>query len=370
MQTSDLEIAQAIAERVFEKGGKTYFVGGYVRDLLNGKEGKDIDVEVHGISPSCLKEILDSLGERMEIGESFGIFGLKGTGLDIALPRKETSCGGGHKDFDIVSDPFIGTTKAAKRRDFTINAIMQDVRSGERIDPFGGMQDLANGVIRHVDSVSFVQDPLRVLRAAQFAARFGFRVADETIALCSQMDLSQLPKERVMAELQKALLKAERPSVFFEILRQMGQLSVWFGELESLIGVPQDPTHHAEGDVWVHTMMVLDEAVKFVPQAANPTGFLLAALTHDFGKAVCTQTVDGKIHAYGHEVCGLPLIERFIKRITTERKLLQYVLNLAQYHMQPNILATRNARIKSTNKMFDASVDPVGLIYLATADAL
>lgn len=367
---TEREMAVKIAEEVSRHNGSTYYVGGYVRDFFSGKQGKDIDIEVHGISPKMLAQILENFGERIEIGESFGIFGLKGYSLDIAMPRKETNRGKGHKDFDICVDPFCGTYLAAKRRDFTVNALMQNVLTGEVIDHFSGKADLEKGIIRHVNDVSFAEDPLRVLRGAQFAARFNFTVAEQTVELCRRMDLSHLPKERIMGELEKALLKSEKPSVFFETLRQMNQLDVWFPELKHLIGVEQNPKYHSEGDVWTHTMMVLDAAVRFLPQVKNKTGFMLSALTHDFGKAVCTKVIDGVIHSYNHETLGLPLVEEFMQRLTGERRLTDYVMNMTQYHMKPNVLAAAEASVKSTNKMFDASVDPEGLICLATADGL
>lgn len=370
MHLTDLEMAKKIAEAVDKKGGQAYFVGGYVRDLIQGNPGKDIDVEIHGISPAELKEILEDLGQLMEIGESFGVFGLKGYSIDIAMPRKEICRGKGHRDFDVFVDPFIGTEKAARRRDFTVNAMMQNVLTGEIIDHFGGGEDLKNKIIRHIDPTTFVEDPLRVLRGAQFAARFGFDIAEETIELCRGMDLSTLAKERVMGELEKALLKADKPSIFFELMRKMNQLSVWFPELEALIGVEQNPKHHAEGDVWVHTMMVLDVAAGMRHYTDNPLGLMLSAITHDFGKAICTEIVKGEIHSYEHETKGLPIINGFMQRLTNEQRLIKYVLNLSEYHMKPNTLAAMGASIKSTNKMFDQSVDPAGLLCLAVADGL
>lgn len=364
----DQKMAREIARLVAEKGGSTYYVGGFVRDALIHKENKDVDIEVHGITPTCLEEILDSLGERMVIGESFGIFGLKGYSLDIAMPRKEEVRGQGHKDFDIFVDPFIGTESAARRRDFTFNALMQDVLTDEIVDHFGGVEDLKAGVLRHVNDKSFTEDPLRVLRAAQFAARFGFRVAEETVALCSRMPLQHLPRERIEGELKKALLKAEKPSVFFEVLREMQQLDHWFPEVKALIGVPQNPVYHSEGDVWTHTMMVLDEAAKLRDRTANPYWFMLAALTHDFGKAVCTEEKDGVLHAYLHEIKGLPLVQTFLTRLTSETKLLEYVLNLVQYHMKPNTVAGARSAEKTTTRMFDLAVDPEGLLCIALAD--
>lgn len=370
MHISDLDMTKRIAEAVDKAGGQAYFVGGYVRDMLMGEGGKDIDVEIHGISPDKLKEILSSLGELTEYGESFGIFGLKGYSIDIAMPRKESCRGKGHRDFDIFVDPHIGTLGAARRRDFTINAMMQNVLTGEIIDHFGGRGDLENRIIRHIDPSSFVEDPLRVLRGAQFAARFEFSVAKETIELCKDMDISTLPKERVMGELEKALLKARRPSVFFEILKEMDQLSVWFPEVESLIGVEQNPRYHAEGDVWVHTMMVLDVASKYKDYSKSKLGFMLSALTHDFGKAICTERINGVLHSYAHETKGLPLVKQFIERLTGERALQKYILNMTELHMKPNTMASAGSSVKSTNKLFDDSCDPEGLICLAICDGL
>ena len=366
--SKDIRMAKQLAQLVRDHGGRAYYVGGFVRDGLLGETGKDIDIEVHGIAPDCLKEILDTLGQRITIGESFGVFNLKGYSLDIAMPRKEEARGQGHRDFDIFVDPFIGTQSAARRRDFTINALMQDVLTGEIIDHFGGEADLKAGVLRHVSTDSFPEDPLRVLRAAQFAARFNCRVAPETTVLCSCMELQHLPKERIEGELKKALLKAERPSVFFEVLREMNQLDFWFPELEALIGIEQNPVYHAEGDVWNHTMLVLDEAAKLRDRVQQPYWFMLSALVHDFGKAISTEEVNGAVHAYQHEIEGLPLAERFLRRICAENKLIAYVLNMTELHMKPNTMARVGSALKNTNKLFDRSVDPEALVLLALAD--
>ena len=366
----DMEMAREVARRVAQKGGRCFYVGGFVRDALLGRENKDVDIEVHGVSPGDLKEILDGLGQRVTIGESFGIFNLKGYDLDIAMPRKEEARGAGHRDFDVFVDPFIGTEAAARRRDFTFNALMQDVLTGEIVDHFGGEGDLKNGILRHVNDASFGEDPLRVLRAAQFAARFEFRVAEETVALCRKMNLAALPRERIEGELKKALLKASRPSLFFTVLREMDQLDHWFPEVRALIGVPQNPVYHAEGDVWNHTMMVLDQAAKLRHRTENPYWFMLAALCHDFGKAVCTEEKDGVIHAYEHEIKGLPLAEAFLRRITSEVKLIRYVLNLTELHMKPNTMAAARSSCKSTTRMFDQTIDPEGLLCIALADDL
>ncbi len=359
-----LRIAQAAATR----GGRAYYVGGYVRDRLRGQENTDLDIEVHGITPAQLEEILDTCGERVAIGESFGIYAIKGYAIDIAMPRREHAIGGGHRDFAVTVDPFIGTEKAAARRDFTVNAMMQDVLTGAIIDHYGGQEDLRRGILRHVNDSSFAEDPLRVMRAAQFAARLGFTVAPATVALCRTMDLSALPRERIEGEWRKALLTAATPSVFFTTLREMDQLDIWFPEIAALISVPQPPAYHAEGDVWNHTMMVLDAAAAYRDRTENPYAFMLAALAHDVGKAVTT-TVDGDaIHAYGHETAGLPIAERLLRRITREKSVIAYALELIEHHMKPYALAAADAAIKATNRLFDRVADPSALIYLAAAD--
>lgn len=365
---NEYDIVLLIAKLVKELGGTVYFVGGYVRDKLLGIDNKDIDIEVHGISKFQLEEVLNNVGDRLFFGESFGVYSLRGTSIDIAMPRKEKLNGVKHTDFEITVDPFMGTYNACKRRDFTINALMQDVLTGEIIDHFNGRYHLENKIIKHVNDETFQEDPLRVLRAAQFAARFEFKIDDETIKLCKKMDLSTLPKERIETELKKALLKSKKPSIFFEEIRKMNQLDYWFKEVKNLIGVEQNPKYHAEGDVWVHTMMVLDEGVKYLNKIDNHFYFLLSCIAHDFGKYSCTEIINGEIKSHKHEIEGLPLVESFLNRITNEKMLIKYVLNMTKLHMRPHTLALAKSSIKSTNKLFDESVDPLALICLANAD--
>ncbi len=366
----EVNLVNRLASEVKRHGGEAYFVGGYVRDEIMGIECKDIDVEVHGIPCDKFEEILDKFGQRIETGKSFGVYKISHCSVDFALPRTEEKTGRGHRDFKIFTDPYVGTKNAAKRRDFTINSIMKNVLTGELIDHFGGLEDLKNGVIRHIDDETFKEDPLRVLRAAQFAARFGFVIDPRTIELCSNMRLDMLSNERVFMEMEKALLKADRPSVFFEILREMNHLSYWFGELEALIGVEQNKTYHKEGDVWTHTMMVLDSATKFRDKVQKPLAFMLSALVHDFGKAVTTSVKNGVIHAYNHETEGLPIVKEFVKRLTNNNEIIKYVLNITEHHMKPNMLYAHKSSVKATNKMYDKSVAPFDLICLAMCDSL
>lgn len=364
----DKTIEYKIAEKIKEKGGRVFYVGGYVRDSLLNIKTKDIDIEVHNISYDDLIDTISELGEVVEHGSNFGILSLKKHNLDIALPRKEFNTGRGHKDFKIYTDPFIGTYKAAKRRDFTINALMKDVLTGEIIDHFNGLQDLENKIIRHIDDDSFVEDPLRVLRACQFASRFNFKIADETINLCSKMDISSLSKERIEEELKKALLLSNKPSIFFDYLRQMKQLDFWFKEINDLINVKQDPIYHPEGDVYTHTMIVLNEASKYLNEVSNPYSFMLLALCHDLGKTVSSFEDNGRIHAYNHENSGVEIASKLLKRFSNNKNVKKYITNMIKLHMKPNVCFRNNAKEKTTNAMFDEAIAPIDLIYFAMCD--
>lgn len=226
-------IEYQIAELVAQKGGKTYYVGGFVRDLIQGRKSKDIDIEVHGINEDALVSILSKVGKPLSYGKQFGIYSLENENIDIALPRIETNIGKGHRDFDVSINPFIDIKTAIKRRDFTINAIYKDVLTEEIIDPFNGIKDIENKIIRHVDANGFVEDPLRVLRACQFASRFQYSIDEETIKLCKTIDITTLPKQRVEEELKKALLQSNKPSLFFDNLIKMNQLDYWFNSINS-----------------------------------------------------------------------------------------------------------------------------------------
>lgn len=343
-------------------------VGGAVRDEIMKRPIKDVDIEVHGISGAILETVLKELGKPLRFGSAFGVYSLAGHQMDIALPRSERKAGNGHRDFEIEIDPFIGIKEAARRRDFTMNALLKDILSGEIADPYGGTEDIKNRIIRHIDDRKFGEDPLRALRAAQFRSRFGFQVAPSTISICRALDLRNLSAERVEMEMKKALLESRRPSEFFECLREMGQLGYWFKELEQLIGLEQNPEFHPEGDVWTHTMMVLDRAAQFRPYASDPYAFMLLALTHDFGKITTTEFVNGAIHAYGHEIQGAEIAERFLDRVCHGSDIKKYIANMIPNHMRPNKIAESRSAVKKTNHLFDSVLAPSDLIYFAICD--
>lgn len=334
MSDKNIAIAQKIAAAVRAAGGKTYYVGGYVRDLLLGRENKDIDIEIHGISVKTLEGILDSLGERTSMGASFGIMGLKHYDIDIAMPRSEITTGRGHKDFEVFVDPFIGEQRAALRRDFTMNALMQDVLTGEILDFFGGRADMAAGLIRHVNDLTYVEDPLRVLRAAQFAARFEYEVAADTAALSSKVQLDALARERVMGELEKALMKARRPSVFFEQLKRMRQLSIWFHELEALSEAK-----------WRDAMATLDAAACYRSGARHPLEYMLTAM------------------------CAVPEAPRalaLLTRLTSANTANRYLTNMAEARQSAASAPLED--IDCWMAIYDASICPEDLLLLLRAE--
>lgn len=366
----DMALSRRIAAAVREAGGRACYVGGFVRDYLMGIPCKDIDIEVSGIAPAELRRLLGGIGNIYEKGASFGVLGIRGSDMDIAMPRTESRTGARHTDFDVSVNPYLAPEEACRRRDFTINAMMQDVLTGEILDFYGGRADLANRVIRHVCPETFVEDALRVFRGAQFAARLNARIDETTMALCRGMDVSQLSTERILGETEKALLKAERPSVYFDSLREMDHLKEFFPEIQAMIGVPQNPKFHPEGDVYTHTMLVLDAAAALRDRAREPLSFMLAALIHDVGKTVATQVQpDGRITAYAHEVLGLETAERQLRRITNNRQLISGVLNHVRLHMRPNMLAGANSKKRKSREMFDLSLCPEDLILLSRADA-
>ena len=261
-----------LASKVKEKGGRAFYVGGYVRDLLLNIPNKDIDIEVHGIAEKDLVAILNEIGEVDYYGRSFGIYALRHEDIEVALPRSEKVLGTGHRDFEISVDPDMGYMNAALRRDFTINALMMDVLSHEILDYFNGTDDLNKGIIRHVNDVSFVEDPLRVYRAAQFASRFGFKIDERTVELCRGIDTFVLSRERIEEELKKALLKAERAEIFFECLKEMNQKDVWFKGVNNLSCLMKYESNRINADnkyYFMVLLLALDNGLDFIEAFSN-----------------------------------------------------------------------------------------------------
>jgi len=336
----------AIARTIGAVGGRPIAVGGCVRDHLLGIESKDIDIEVFGVALASLETALEDAGYTVHrVGRSFGVLkvtvehdGERET-FDVALPRRENKVGQGHRGFVVESDPEMSFSDAAARRDFTINAIGVDLSSGELLDPHGGAADLERGVLRHV-SPAFSEDPLRVLRACQFAARLGLSIADETLDLCRSLEpeLSTLPKERLWEEMKKLLLKSPWPSVGLCALVDTGAISL-FPELHALMGCPQEPEWHPEGDVWVHNLLVVDEAARVVREEAldgdEALYVLVGALCHDLGKPLTTDTSDGRVRSKNHEAEGEAPTRDFLGRLGAPNAVVEAVVPLVRDHLKP-----------------------------------
>ena len=258
-----------LARAVKEAGGRALLVGGCVRDPLLGIEPKDWDVEVYGVEPSRLRQLLESFGPVNVVGEAFTVYKL-GQNLDVSLPRRERKTGRGHRAFVIEGDPFMTIEDAARRRDFTINAILQDPLDGEVIDPFNGRDDIERKTLRAVARETFGEDSLRVLRAAQFAARFEFTIEPETVEICRSIDLTDLPRERVWGEMEKLLLRARRPSIGLKWLYDLRVIAQLFPEMQALVGVPQESEWHPEG--WILTAVSPESLIAGVTQALSIKG--------------------------------------------------------------------------------------------------
>lgn len=317
--------------------------GGCVRDALLGLKSKDFDIEVQGISFEKLRAILAPFGATNIVGQSFGVIKLRigSTDYDFSLPRRESKTGAGHRGFAVAPDPDLNDTDAAARRDFTINAITYDPFTGELFDPHGGQRDLTARILRHT-SPAFVEDPLRVLRAFQFAARFDFALAPETAALCRSISgtFAELPVERIWGEWDKWAAQSTKPSRGLAILEETGWLA-HFPELAALRGTPQDLEWHPEGDAFTHTAHCCDALVRLPAwrdaDSAQRRALLLAVLAHDFGKPATTHQAEkhGRLRwvSPGHESAGGPLTETFLNRIGAPKALVETVRPLVAFHM-------------------------------------
>lgn len=370
VRPADRQALLRVCELVAEAGGRAWLVGGTVRDAVLGLDQRDLDLEVFGLPADRLRQVLGQEFELDLVGRSFGIFKLRHLPIDVGLPRRESKSGPGHRGFDIETDPHLTLPEAAGRRDFTINAIYFDPLSSEIADPFHGVRDLTQGRLRHTGP-AFREDPLRVLRGMQLVARFELTPAAETIAECRTIDLEGLASERICAEWRKLLVQGVRPSLGVAFLRDTGWVR-FFPELEALIGCPQDPRWHPEGDVWTHTLHCLD--VFAAERVGDPWEDLvvgLAVLCHDLGKPGTTVVgQDGRVRALGHEKTGVEVAGAFLARLTAQHRLTLEVLPLVAEHMAPAQLEQARAGDAAILRLAKRVGRIDRLLRVARADAL
>ncbi|MBA2257590.1 MAG: HD domain-containing protein [Acidobacteria bacterium] len=336
-----LSIATAIARAVREAGGRALIVGGWPRDQLLGRRSKDIDIEAFGVDAAELRTELSAFGPVNSVGESFTVY--KVADLDVSLPRRESKVSPGHRGFAVKGDPHLSIKEAARRRDFTINAIAFDPLTGAYEDPFNGRADLAAGILRAVDPATFSDDSLRVLRAVQFAARFGFTLDRGTAELCRRIPLDDLPCERIWGEIEKLLMLSQRPSIGLKLALELLVIAKLFPELEALAGCPQEPEWHPEGDVWVHTLLVVDQARERIERLDPPRqiALMLGALLHDVGKPPTTAFIDGRIRSIDHEQQGVLPATAVLDRLNVHSiagyDVRTQVLGMVAHHLKPGM---------------------------------
>jgi tRNA nucleotidyltransferase (CCA-adding enzyme) len=367
------DVAIRLARAVKAAGGRALIVGGWVRDDLLGRPGKDLDIEVFGIDGTRLRTIAEGFGRVDAVGESFTVY--KVAGLDVSLPRRESKTGRGHRGFTVDGDPSLSFEEAARRRDFTINAMSRDPLTGELIDPSGGAADLRARILRMVDARTFGDDSLRVLRAVQFAARFELTIDGATADVCRSIPLDDLPSERIWGEFEKLLLMARRPSVGLRLAWDLRVIHQVLPELVPLATCPQEPEWHPEGDVWTHTLMVVDETRKRIDDLTRgpAAALMVAAICHDIAKPETTVVLDGRIKSPGHEDAGVEPTTRVLDRLNLHTldgyDVRRTVLGLVAQHLRPM------AFFKAATPVSDGAfrrlaqkVDPELLARFAMAD--
>jgi len=380
-QDASLDAARRVAEAAAAAGGRALIVGGWVRDRLRGTPSKDIDIEVFGIPQDRLPSLLEPMGRVEPVGQSFPVYKLVPPGgsagdIDVALPRRESKRGRGHKGFEVQGDPSMSIAEAARRRDFTVNAIAWDPLTDVYEDPFDGRGDLAHRLLRAVDPGTFADDSLRALRAVQFAARFEFALDDRTAALCRQLALDDLPAERIWGEIEKLLLHAGRPSIGFRLALDLGVLRQILPELLPLVGCEQEPEWHPEGDVWTHTLMVIDKARELNGDLDRPQRItiMLGAVCHDLGKPPTTALIDGRIRSLDHEQAGveptLSLLDRLNIHTVDGFEVRAQVVGLVAHHLKPGAFRKAANVTDGAFRRLAQKVDLELLARLARADCL
>jgi tRNA nucleotidyltransferase (CCA-adding enzyme) len=368
-----LALATAVAEAARARGGRALVVGGFVRDQLLGRAAKDLDLEVFGVPGDVLPQMLAAIGRVEPVGRAFPVFKLGP--IDVALPRRESKAGRGHTAFHVEGDHTMSLDDAARRRDFTINAIAWDPLTGEYLDPFHGRDDLAARRLRVVDPRTFADDSLRVLRALQFAARFECALDDEAMAICRAIALDDLPAERLWGEFEKLLLVAERPSIGFTLARALGVVEQILPEMVPLYDCPQDPEWHPEGDVWTHTLMVIDEARRRNGDLDRPrlATVMLGAVGHDLGKPATTAVIDGRWRSPGHEAAGVEPATRILDRFNVNTMdgfdVRRQVLGIVAEHLRPSAFhKTRDTVGDGAFRRLATRVDLELLVRFSRAD--
>ncbi len=375
-----LDLARAIAAAALGAGGRALIVGGWVRDRLRGQPSKDIDMEVFGIPEDRLAPLLTPFGRIEAVGQSFAVYKVVGPeaagAIDVALPRRESKAGRGHKGFKVVGDPSMSIEAAARRRDFTVNAISWDPLTDTYEDPFDGRTDIEHRVLRVVDPATFADDSLRVLRAIQFAARFEFALTDDSADLCRRIPLDDLPAERVWGEFEKLLLQAERPSIGLALALDLGVVEAILPELKPLVGCPQEPEWHPEGDVWTHTLMVVDKARALNADLPRPqlVTIMLGAVCHDLGKPATTAVIDGRIRSLNHEEEGVAPTVSVLDRLNIHTidgfDVRSQVVGLTAHHLKPGMLHKAPQVGDGAFRRLAQKVDLELLARLARADCL
>ena len=329
--------AKIIAKKLEEAGAtRCHLIGGCVRDHILGIDGKDLDIEVYGLNYDQIVTALAADFHVNLVGQSFGVVKI-GNELDVSIPRRENKTGVGHKGFDIEVDPHMTVIEAARRRDFTVNSIAMDFE-GNFFDPFNGRKDIERMILRAC-SDAFKEDPLRVLRGMQFAARFGFRMDSHTVSMCKQLisEYDTIARERIFDEWRKWAVKGKYPKLGLDMLSE----TTWIQKypvLNSMVETPQDPIWHPEGNVFLHTGHVCNAAADIALReklTANDRLILLfAALCHDMGKPETTiQNEDGRWIAPRHADVGVQFAEEFLTLINAPKWLTENVKPLVKEHM-------------------------------------
>lgn len=332
-----------IVEALDALGARVYLVGGAVRDLVLGLSLKDLDFEVHGIALDELKKLLQQYGVVEPVGKSFGVLKfVEKLTSDWSVPRSDRE---GRKPA-VKLDPFMGIEKALRRRDLTMNALALDLHTLLLVDPFGGEQDIEEGLLRCIDPEIFIEDPLRFFRVMQFVSRFQM-VPDPLLnETCADMDIRGVSQERIEGEVEKMLLWSRHPSLGLRWLLAIGRLDEVFPELGALVRTPQNPHWHPEGSAFEHTMQVIDAAAEYEGLADEERRVLLyAALCHDLGKAVTTRHAsDGRLISHGHEIAGVELARKMWKRISSNKRLGDKVFRSVRFHMCPGGFISTGAK--------------------------